>query len=269
MAGVGEIPPGLTTHSGPFNALSRSQYRALASMRWSIFRNGLRSTHGAMEVGARGVALIFYGLLGVGLGTGLGVASYVMVAGNKWQMLPLLLWIVFALWQVVPVSLASFQEQFDLGGLLRFPVGFGAFYLLHVVFGLIDASTILGGFCCLGIWVGITVTRPGLSAWVALGLVVFAVFNVFLVRAIFAWIDRWLAQRKTREILSAVFLVLLLSVQLVNPALRSKKHEHMSAESRAASLHWLRVANRAQQWLPPGLAAFAMESSRAEARRGP
>ena len=38
-------------------------------------------------------------------------------------------------------------------------------------------------------------------------LIAFAAFNILLVRAIFAWIDRWLAQRRTREILGAVFMV--------------------------------------------------------------
>ena len=114
------------------------------------------------------------------------------------------------------------QEQFDLGILLRFPVSFSTYYLLYVVFGLADISTILGGLCCLGIWVGVTVARPDLFAWAALGLIGFAAFNVLLVRAIFAWIDRWLTQRKTREIVGALFMVLLLSLQLLNPALHQK-----------------------------------------------
>jgi len=38
------------------------------------------------------------------------------------------------MWQVFPVTLASLQQQFDIADLLRFPVGFGAFYLLHVIF---------------------------------------------------------------------------------------------------------------------------------------
>ena len=108
---------------------------------------------------------------------------------------------------MVPVTLASFQEHFDIGGLLRFPVGFGAFFLLHLIFGLVDASTMMGALCCLGIWIGITVARPDLCAWAALALALFAAFNILLVRAISAWIDRWLAQRRTREIVGALFFI--------------------------------------------------------------
>ena len=56
----------------------------------------------------------------------------------------------------LPIALASFQEQFDLNGLLRFPVGFGSFYLLNLVFGLVDVPTILGGICSIGILTGVT-----------------------------------------------------------------------------------------------------------------
>jgi len=59
--------------------------------------------------------------------------------------------------------------------------------------------------CCLGIWSGIALARPGMAGWTALALAVFAFFNILLVRAIFAWVDRWLAQRRTREIVSALF----------------------------------------------------------------
>ena len=68
------------------------------------------------------------------------------------------------MWQTVPVALASFQEQFDLSGLLRFPVSFASFFVLYVIFGLVDVSTILGGLCCVGIWLGVTLARPDLFA---------------------------------------------------------------------------------------------------------
>jgi len=178
--------------------------------------------------------------------------------------------------------LASFQEQFDLGILLRFPVRFGSYFLLYVVFGLLDISTILGGLCSVGILVGITVVRPGLFVLTALALLVFAVFNIFLVRAIFAWIDRWLAQRKTREILGAVFMVLILSLQLLNPALhrhrnegssaplgrnatraqaqkRIQQYQQSKADFKARYGPWLATANEVQQWLPPGLAAKSLQ----------
>ncbi len=252
---------------GAFGSLARTQYAALASLRWHMLANGLRSKVGAFELGARVLVFVLYALMGLGLGFGAGAGAYLLASQEKWQYLPILFWVAFLLWQVVPVMLASFQEQFDLGSLLRFPVSFGSFFLLFVVFGLADVSTILGGLCCAGIWVAITMVRPDLSAWTALALVVFAGFNILLVRAIFAWIDRWLAQRKTREILGAVFVVLMLSLQLLNPALHQSRHRGSAGRQERDEDYrliqtrlepWLRPANAVQKWLPPGLAAMAL-----------
>jgi ABC-2 type transport system permease protein len=151
-------------------------------------------------------------------------------------------------------------------------VRFGSYFLLYAVFGLADVSTILGGLCCLGIWIGTTVALPGLVLWTTLALGVFALFNILLVRAIFAWIDRWLAQRKTREILTAVFLVLALSMQLLNPALHNFPKRHPTRANQTQRVDdfnkmqaqygpWLTTANAVQRWLPPGLAEFSMREA--------
>jgi ABC-2 type transport system permease protein len=258
-------------HGGAFGALARDQYAALTGLRWRMFRNGLRSIHGVLDLGAAGIALMLYSVFGLGLGFGFGAAAYGIASRSSWQYFPILFWVMCFLWQVIPVMLASFQAQFDLHILLRFPVRFSSFYLMYLIFGLMDASTILGGLCCLGVWVGITVAQPGLSAWTALALVFFAAFNILLVRAIFAWIERWLAQRKTREILGAIFMVTILSLQLLNPAIYQKRHSgRISPQERAEEYRrskaelqtryepWLKTANALQRWLPPGLAARAL-----------
>lgn len=264
MAGLKELeetPAG----SGLFSPLARAQYAALAGLRWRIFVNGLRSKVGAFEFGARAVSYVFYSLMGLGLGFGTGLIAYELAAGQKWQYLPLVFWFVFFLWQVVPIMLASFQEQFDLGTLLRFPVSFRSYYFLYVVFGLSDISTVIGALCSLGIWVGVGLARPDLIGWTAIGLLVFAAFNVLLVRAIFAWIDRWLSQRRTREIVAALFMVLFLSFQLMNPAVW--QHGRRSAATRQQQRQeiqnlleqpWVKTANTVQKELPPGLVGSAL-----------
>jgi ABC-2 type transport system permease protein len=260
---------------------ARAQYRALASLRWAMLKNGLRSIKGKFEVGARTVAYVLYAAMGLGLGVGAGAASFLLVSHGKWQFLPVPFWLVFLIWQFVPVMMASFQEQFDMSILLRFPVRFGSYLLLWIVFGLADISTILGVLCCIGIWVGITVARPDLFAWAALGLVIFAAFNILLIRAVFAWIDRWLAQRKTREIMGGIFMVLILSLQLLNPALHRQRHSHpqvyssdgdkyvaqareyrqREADFKARYEPMLQTADAVQRWLPPGLAASAVHQT--------
>jgi len=221
MAGLNGVGP--DPGAGALSASARAQYAAMAALRWHMFVNGLRSKRGAFELGARTVSFVLYAFMGLALGTMMGAGAFALASDEKWQFLPAVFWVVCILWQVGPVMLASFQEQFDLGILLRFPVRFRSYYLLYVVFGLADVSTIIGALCCLGIWVGVTMARPELFAWTALALAAFAAFNILLVRAVFAWIDRWLSQRKTREIVGALFMIFLLSLQLLNPALHQKR----------------------------------------------
>ena len=268
MAGVAERLPA-PVDAGMFSALARMQYAALARMRWSMFRNGVRSRKGALELGARVGMMLLYAVMGCGMAFGLGAVAYQITSSGQWKFLPILFWVVCFLWQIVPISLASFQQQFDPGGLLRFPVSFGGYYLLHLIFGLVDASTIIGAFCCTGLLIGVSVVRPDLFGWMALALLVFAAFNVFLVRAIFAWIDRWLAQRRTREIFTAVFFVGLLGMQFLNPALGLVKYQSPNSDAarsvrqhRALTLGpWLNRVIEVQRWLPPGLAAEMLEEA--------
>jgi ABC-2 type transport system permease protein len=126
----------------------------------------------------------------------------------------------------------------------------------------------LGGLCCLGIFAGVTAAQPQLFAWTALILAVFAAFNILLVRAVFAWIDRWLSQRKTREILGAIFMLLALSVQLINPALHQSRPKGQTQKAQKQAIYrnlmaspWLKTAIEVQTFLPPGLAAGALRQA--------
>lgn len=264
MAGVARADETAIHAGGPFGRMARRQYGALVAMRWRMVTNSVRSVQGAFEFGARGVAFIIYTIMGLSLGFGLGAGAYSMVASGHLEFLPALFWTVLLVWQVLPIALASFQEQFDLNGLLRFPVSFGSFFLLNLVFGLVDVPSILGGICCLGILAGVSLARHGLFGWTALALAVFALFNILLARTVLAWVDRWLAKRRTREVVSAIFLLLMLSLQLLNPALREQNRNragrhranHPSGSVVINKLPgWAKSALAVAPWLPPGLAA--------------
>ena len=245
---------------GAFSPLARAQYAALAAMRFYAFRNALRTTRGAFEAAASGLNYLLYGVMGLGITVGLGAGAYAMVSKGNYAGLPTLLWAVLLLWQLMPLVMASFQQQFDLKDLLRFPLGFPSFFLLHAIFGLVDSTTLLGSLGSFGIWAGATLASPKLSAWVAAALVVFGAFNVLLSRAVFVWLDRWLARRKTREIVSMLFVLSMLSLQFLNPALRGRRSPtHPTPEASAQVRRDLAIAEEAQRWLPPGMAESVIE----------
>ena len=271
MAGVAQSESMAKESKGPFGQMARRQYAALVVMRWRMVANNARSVQGAFEIGARGIAMILYTFMGIALGFGLGAGAYSIVNSGHLQSLSALFWTVFLVWQVLPIALASFQEQFDLNGLLRFPVGFGSFYFLNLVFGVVDVPTILGGVCSIGILAGVTLARPALFGWTALILAVYAAFNILLARTVLAWVDRWLAKRRTREVASAIFLLLMLSLQLLNPALRSgsqfQRPDRVTAKVNQQKIMtginvWAKTAHALEAWLPPGLAAEVIVESK-------
>lgn len=275
MAGVAKDGSRFTSSGSLVSRLALCQYRALMTMRFRMLVNSVRSVQGAFEFGARGVAFVIYSIMGVSLGIGLGAGSYSMVSSGHFQYMTALAWTVLLVWQVLPIALASFQEQFDFNGLLRFPVSFASFYLLSIAFGLVDIPALLGGICCIGIWTGVTLARPGLSGWAALALAVYAIFNILLARTVLAWVDRWLAKRRTREIVSALFLVCMLSLQLLNPALHGQNGQfgkrHGGSHSDGGKMlnelpPWARFARSVEPWLPPGLAAGAIVESAEQGR---
>ena len=68
MAGLGgsgmeDLQQQSAACGGLLSPLARAQYAALARLRWRIFVNGLRSSLGAFELGARTVAFVLYGFI--------------------------------------------------------------------------------------------------------------------------------------------------------------------------------------------------------------
>ncbi len=222
--------------------------------------HSLRTRQGKFELGARIVARVFFAVVWLGAGTGCGVLAHQIAADGQLLYLPALLWPLFLMWQVVPIMLSAAQESVDFNFLLRFPITFRSYVLLYLAFGIFDPSSMLGGICMVGIWIGVVSAVPSLAIWTAVALALFALFNFLLTRTIFAWIERWLAQRKTREILGIVALCVFLGFQLLNPAMRAH-HGHSPAIDQPAVMHALRVVQAVQIVFPPGLAGDAIAAA--------
>ena len=245
-----------TGRVGAFSAQARQQYGAVAAMRWQMLRNSLRTKRGSFELGARIFATSFFALIALAVGIGLGFGAYAIASGSSLHLLAVLFWPVFFLWQFFPLMVASFQEHVDMSAFLRFPMSFGSYMLMTLVFGLFDIASVMGAICLYGIWTGLLVAQPHVVIGITIALLLFAAFNLLLTRMIFAWIDRWLAQRRTREVMGAAFLFALLAFQLVNPVM-----QHYTGHLPLVNRKALRTADRLQSYLPPGLTATAVRFS--------
>ena len=81
----------------------------------------------------------------------------------------------------------------------------------------------------------------------------FAIVNLLLARMAFAWLERWLAQRRTREIMGLVFFLCILSLQLIGPLATYYGHK-----SKVETQLLGQELSKLQKPLPPGLAAAAI-----------
>jgi ABC-2 type transport system permease protein len=230
-----------------------NQLTAVADLRWRMFLNGLRSRRGKMELASRLVITLVFVVGGIGgFFVAAGSAWYV-VSQNNAEYLAVLLWPIFFFWQLFPVMSTAFANNPDSTDLLRFPLPYRTYFLLRLVYGYFDPASALGTVGLVGILLGAGVARPSLLPWILLVLSTFAVFNLVLMQAVFTWLERWLAQRRTREIMGVLFILAILSFQLIGPVMaRLDRAPHPEIN------HAIDVGTRVQMIFPPGLAANAI-----------
>ncbi len=229
------------------------QLAAVLRLRWQLFVHSLRTVHGSLELVSRIFTTVTFALAGLGGAIGMGAAAWHFTAEGRVDRIFILLWPVFFFWQFFPVTTAAFSSTFDASQLLRFPLSYRGYCLLRLLYGALDPATLVGGLWLLGIAVGIGFASPGLFVWAVVVLGGFALLNTLLSQMIFSWIERWLAQRRSREIFGIIFFVFILGFQFMNPLL------HLYNEkSRPEIIRMGREFSFFQQALPPGLAAKAI-----------
>src|SRR5438067_4701890 len=183
-----------------------TQLKAIAELRWRMFVNGLRSRRGKTEFASR---MLISSVFAVGGVAGFLVASffsYLLVSQGKPELLAAILWPIFFFWQFFPVMATAFANNPDSTELLRFPLSYRSYFLIRMAFGFFDPACAIGTLGLLGVLLGVTVERPLLLPWTLVVLITFGLFNLLLTQMVFAWLERWLAQRRTREIFGVIFV---------------------------------------------------------------
>ncbi|WP_263358541.1 hypothetical protein [Acidicapsa ligni] len=251
MAGINT--PAILTESG----LAREQFRTIAWLRWRIFINSLRGKGATGELVVKILSYPILALMVFGPAIGAGLGSWYLVSTGMYSDLAILLWIIFALWQFIGVSTSATGPSFDLSTLIRYPIRYRDYLLIRLSFGLLDPPTLAGITCLIAMTIGIAVAAPILAPWSALVLFFYAICNIFFSRMVYSWIERWLAQRRTREILTVLILLASLGIQVVVQfAQRLDGHHGHPSPLLLQIGHALIAIN----WcLPPGLASLAIE----------
>ena len=229
---------------------TRTQLTAIAWLRWRLFVNALRSTRARLELVSHIIVTLAFAVGGLGGAFGMGISAYLLISAGKPELLALLFWFVFIFWQVFPIMATAFTNNPDSTDLLRFPLSYGSYFLVRLAYGAFDPATALGSLWSLGILLGVVFAKPVLLPWTLLVTLVFVAFNLLFMQMIFAWVERWLAQRRTREIMGILFILLMLSFQLIGPLTG-----HFSKRTRPQALRAVELIAPVQGILPPGLAA--------------
>ena len=218
-----------------------------------MFINRLRTRRGKTELVSRILVSSVFIFAGFGAFAAASGVSWWLVSDNEPQFLAAIFWPIFLFWQFFPVMATAFTNNPDSSELLRFPLTYRSYFLVRLAYGFCDPASAIGSVALLGVWLGVTIARPLLFPWTLLVVAIFALFNLILMQTIFAWLERWLAQRRTREILGVVFILCMISFQLIGPItqqLEGRPHPQLRQA--------IEVGARVQVIFPPGLAGDAL-----------
>jgi hypothetical protein len=193
------------------------QIRLVAGLRWRILGNNLRKKHNQWDLIGMIFASIFGGLFVIGLSIAFYFGAYSFLSGGHEAWIALLFWAIFLFWQLFPIFTAGFGVGFEFRTLLRFPLSLRAFYVISLAYGVADFAA-LASICWLtATIIGATVANPGLLPAMLLVSALFVLMNTTLERLIGSWLERILARRRAREMFFALFILLAVSVQFINP----------------------------------------------------
>lgn len=234
-------------------------YSTVLWLRWRIFVNALRGGKGAVgELAAKLLSYPLLALLIVGPSTGAGFASYYLTSHDMHAYLALPLWGVFLMWHLIGITTSASGPSFDLELLLRFPIRYREYFLLRLCFGLIDPPTLAGFSCLAAIWIGITLADASLAFGAFPALFLYGLTLYLFARMAYLWLERWFAQRRTRELLTVVILIASLAVQFLAQSLEKFSASRHSSTG-AVSSRLIRILVTLNWYFPAGAAARYIE----------
>ena len=239
-----------------------SQLSTLIWLKWTLFRNSLRSSKAVVNR----IATIFAMTLALGLALliafGLGVAAYVLTSpeianslrsqsAHGAPAMPSAEFIFFSilalcylLWSTLPLSIGS-SRQFDPGNLLLYPISLRKLFAVDFVSEIASLQSVFAIPAILAMGVGAGLARGNLAGGVLLALVA-ALFGVALSKWISASIGSLLRKKRTR---GETLLALIGVVAGLGGALFGQIAPVLFRHADSIT---------ALRWTPPGAIAYAL-----------
>ena len=228
------------------------QIALVAGLRWRILRNGLRKKNNRADLIGMLLAAFFSLMLVVVLSFVFYGAGYSFSRSNHLNWMAVLYWVVSLFWLVFPILAAGFGSHFDFRNLLRFPLSLPAFYALSLAYGLVDFPAVASVIWLSALTAGAAQAQPRILPALLLALVTLVALNVTVERLVISWLNRLLARRRSREVFFALFILSMISLQLITPLRQRYVHARPPDPERVLSI---------LSPFPPSLAAGMVSAS--------
>ncbi len=245
-------------------SLGRSQFLAIAWLRWRILANSFRRKGGKAELVGRILLLPLLAALAILPTLLAGFFAWAAAQRGTFDEINLVFWGTFVLAQVLNINLGQPGTTFDPIELIRFPMAQRNYVLVRLTFGLLSPANVIVTLMSAAIFVGVTISRPHLWPWTLAITTSFALANVLFSRMIFAWVDRWLSTRRAREVFTGLIFAGSLGIQYLNVTF-NPGFNHGRPRPRPQSFQTIQaLARQAHPWLsvlPPELAGSGMRAA--------
>jgi ABC-2 type transport system permease protein len=244
---------------------TRAQFAAIARLRWRITANAFRRKGGGGELAARIITYPIFACLAFLPTAGVGAGAYFFTSDNHLDHLSWLLWGTFIVAQLLNIQLGQPGTTFDPTQLIRFPLGASTYTAVRLFFGVLTPANVIATMMSFAIALGVTIATPSLWLYAFVAMAVFAATNVLFSRMVFAWVDRWLATRRAREIFTALIFVFSLGIQYLNftynPAYNHHQTHAAPTQKLNAFSNFYHLAHPYLRMLPPELATESVISA--------
>ena len=229
------------------------QLKLVAGLRWNLLKNSLQRKNNRWDLIGMILAAAGSSAIVIGLCVAFYAGAYFFLTRGRAGWIQLLYWAIFLWWQVVPILVAGFGANFEFRNFLRFPLSLRAFYILGFGYGFADFAAV-SSLCWIGsMLVATAVGRVQLLPVMALASVLFVLVNVTLERLIGSWLERIFANRRARELLVGLFVLSMVSMNFLNPALQKWGGREMQPRI----LHLISYFS----WLPASLTGSAVAAA--------
>ncbi|MDR3733983.1 MAG: hypothetical protein P4L10_00430 [Acidobacteriaceae bacterium] len=245
-------------------ATTSAQLKTIAWLRWRLFVRTFNKS-GAGSVVLWLLVLPFGLLIYLGALAGPLFIAYTNVSRGSDGLasrFELLLWGIALLAVVLPLLSSAAAPPFEFSSLIRFPFRYRGYLALRLVYSLIDQPTILLILAMLGIFLGILFADQALALHALAVLLFFGLSCFLFVRMLLVWMDRWLARRRSREILGFFASFFWLTVQFgFRAAHNGISRMEALALAHPAAAPYLHVLHQLIRVLPPTLTARALTTT--------